>query len=165
MEDWRIIEDFPDYECSNFGKFRRRTPGRGATEGKLRKSYQNSVTGYMSVTLANCVRPELARTQAAHKIVAKTWIPNPDNHPHVGFKDKDRSNIEVSNLFWHPAFATSYVYCIDLENVNTGEKYECLPMSTATLICNVSSHLLKRAVDAGIVQIMGDWKVSGNKLR
>lgn len=30
VEVWRIIPSFPDYSCSNLGRVRRQTPGRGA---------------------------------------------------------------------------------------------------------------------------------------
>ncbi len=33
-------------------------------------------------------------------LLAKTFIPNPEGHRYVRFKDEDSTNINISNLFW-----------------------------------------------------------------
>lgn len=35
-----------------------------------------------------------------HILVAKAFVPNPDNKPNVGHKDCDTSNNNASNLYW-----------------------------------------------------------------
>jgi len=35
-----------------------------------------------------------------HRIVAETFIPNPENKPHVNHKDRDRANYHFDNLEW-----------------------------------------------------------------
>lgn len=35
-----------------------------------------------------------------HRLVALTYIPNPDNKPCVGHKDNNRENNKVENLYW-----------------------------------------------------------------
>lgn len=33
-------------------------------------------------------------------LVAKTFLPNPNNYEYIGFLDKDTNNCKVENLFW-----------------------------------------------------------------
>lgn len=165
MEEWKNISDFPDYECSNLGNFRRSTAGKGTVKGKPRKSYANPVTGYHSVTLSNPGESDKPRTHAAHKVIARTWIPNPNNHPHVGFRDGDKSNLSVENLYWHPAYITTYMYCVDLENLSTRETYECVSMSKASKISKISPTKLKSIVDSEREQEYLGWRIAGSKLR
>lgn len=40
------------------------------------------------------------KTYRAHRLVAKTWIPNPDNLPIVGHKNNIKSDNRVENLYW-----------------------------------------------------------------
>lgn len=47
-----------------------------------------------------------------HRLVAETFLPNPDNLPEVNHKDEDKTNNNVSNLEW----------CTRLYNVNYGTK-------------------------------------------
>lgn len=51
--------------------------------------------GYYYVMMGSKERP-----QAIHRIVAKAFIPNPNNHPQVNHKDEDKSNNTLSNLEW-----------------------------------------------------------------
>lgn len=53
--------------------------------------------GYHAVQL--CVGGKRA-IYKVHRLVALTYIPNPDNLPQVGHKDETRINNCVSNLYW-----------------------------------------------------------------
>lgn len=39
-------------------------------------------------------------TKSVHRLVAQTFIPNPDNFPQVLHKDDDRRNPHIDNLIW-----------------------------------------------------------------
>lgn len=49
--------------------------------------------GYYQIRLDN-------KTKYVHRIVAETFIPNPDNKPFVDHIDRNRSNNSVENLRW-----------------------------------------------------------------
>lgn len=40
------------------------------------------------------------KTRKIHRMIAETFIPNPDNKPTVDHIDRDRQNNDVSNLRW-----------------------------------------------------------------
>ena len=40
------------------------------------------------------------KTFRAHKLVAKSWIPNPDKLPIVGHKNNNKADNRISNLYW-----------------------------------------------------------------
>ena len=47
------------------------------------------------------LRTDNKRTRIqASRLVALTWIPNPENKPCVCHKDNDRTNNLVENLYW-----------------------------------------------------------------
>lgn len=50
-----------------------------------------------------CVNLEINRKnycKRIHRIVAETFIPNPENKPFVNHKDRNRANSNISNLEW-----------------------------------------------------------------
>ena len=65
-------------------------------------------SGYMSVMLYDS-NHETKRIMV-HRLVAKTFIPNPDNLPEVNHKDENKLNNCADNLEW----------CTNLYNVNYG---------------------------------------------
>lgn len=52
----------------------------------------------------------VSKTISVHQIIARTFIPNPDNKPQVNHKDENKRNNNVTNLEW----------CTCLENVRYG---------------------------------------------
>lgn len=101
MEVWKTIPGWENYEVSNIGRVRskNRIEGwRGTTRvraGRILK--QRVILVYPSVGLK--MKP---RTQTAlvHRLVAITFIENPNNLPVVNHKDCDPLNYHVDNLEW-----------------------------------------------------------------
>lgn len=105
IEIWKDIEGYEGlYQISNFGRVkslerRVRAKKPGTTQlirEKIRKlSY--TTEGYSYVVLA---KEGVNKTFLVHRIVAKTFIPNPENLPCVNHKDENKQNDFVENLEW-----------------------------------------------------------------
>lgn len=77
-----------------------RGPNRGRTQKikeKTLRSFDNS-TGYKQVNLIDGNGVE--KKKYVHRLVALTFLPNPNNLTDVNHKDGDKSNNRVSNLEW-----------------------------------------------------------------
>ena len=91
--------------------------------GKLKKrKLQTDNNGYKTIKLWNNGKQKNYRV---NRLVAETYIPNPDNFPQVNHIDEDKTNNNVSNLEWcssqynnEYSKAKSYI----VENVRTGER-------------------------------------------
>lgn len=110
-EIWKDITGYEGfYQASNLGRIRGlpRTVynTRGLYIGKV--SYINNnynimklskmnKYGYMSVRLKKNGK---GKTLSVHRLIAKTFIPNPSNLPCVNHKDENPSNNCVDNLEW-----------------------------------------------------------------
>lgn len=94
IEEWRTVDEFPEYEVSNKGRVRK-------NEKLLSQTHDTS--GYWMVSMRKT-------TRKVHRLVAKAFIPNPDNLPFVNHKDEDKGNPNVENLEW----------CTHIYNVNYG---------------------------------------------
>ena len=64
---------------------------------KIRK-FTATKKGYLMVNLQDTEHVQHAFQ--VHRLVALTWIPNPDNKPEVHHIDEDKTNNAVTNLMW-----------------------------------------------------------------
>ncbi|AYH92038.1 HNH endonuclease [Lactobacillus phage Iacchus] len=102
IEVWKTYPEFSFIEVSPFGDVRTLdrvvTTKRGTRiiQGHILKQWRNK-DGYMQVSFnAN----GKTVTIKVHRLVAQTFIPNPDNLPQVNHKDCNRTNNNVDNLEW-----------------------------------------------------------------
>lgn len=90
IEEWRPAKGFEGYyEASSFGSIRRK-----GCEHAL-KGYINN--GRRMVCLSVNGK---SKTYKLHRIIAKTFIPNPDNKPEVNHINGDPLNNCIWNLEW-----------------------------------------------------------------
>jgi len=114
-EDGRV---FSAWKWKSFGR------GKG---GESYLDYENlrqlkgyETSGYIHYGLANKVRI------TGHRLVAETYIPNPNNLPQVNHINKNRSDNRIENLEWctnqqncEHAFSKKY----KIKNVTTEEEF------------------------------------------
>ena len=93
-----------------------------------------------------------------HRLVALTYIPNPNNLPQVNHKDEDKTNNSVTNLEWcsadynnkygtHATCTMKPIYCIELDRIFNSSKEAAHTLGFAQ--CSLSNCLTGRRKTAG----------------
>lgn len=106
-EIWKDIEGYEGlYQVSNQGRVkslaREIIRNRGGTIYTLIQKerilrYSDNTRGYLVVDL---IKEGRQMKHYIHRLVAKTFLPNPNNMPEVNHKDEDKLNNCVDNLEW-----------------------------------------------------------------
>lgn len=98
-EEWRDIDGFDGrYQISNHGNIQHRVGGDayGGYTYLMMRTVNN--VGYRSVSLY--VSPRKARKYLIHQLVARAFIPNPENKPDVNHINGVKYDNFVENLEW-----------------------------------------------------------------
>ena len=89
MEEWRGINEFPNYNVSNFGNI---------MNVKTNKTLKLLVKGgYCQISLVNEV---CKKTFKIHRLVAMAFIENSKNKSDVNHKNKIKTDNTLLNLEW-----------------------------------------------------------------
>ena len=98
-EIWRtpIVngEPWENYQVSNLGRILSLNYNHTGKPKLLKPSYNKQ--GYLQVQLS---KNRKRKTFRVNRLVAETFIPNPNNLPEVNHKDEDKTNNSVENLEW-----------------------------------------------------------------
>lgn len=96
MEEWRAIEGYEGkYEVSNTGKVRNLNYRNQGRTREFKKSLND--WGYEFVHIYSNGH---TKKHMVNVLVARAFIPNPENKPQVNHKDGNKRNNCVSNLEW-----------------------------------------------------------------
>lgn len=91
-EVWKDIKGYEGrYKISNLGNVYTYLRDRNMTPRKCRK-------GYLRVVLRD--NQGVRKSHGVHRLVAQTFIPNPEDKPQVNHIDEDKTNNIVDNLEW-----------------------------------------------------------------
>lgn len=173
QEVWKTYPDYDFIEASNLGRVRTRdryVPGKNGSKrlvrGRVLKQ-QLGRGGYMYVEFSVNGK---AVCLLSHRIIAVTFIPNPNNYPQVNHKDNNPKNNAVSNLEWCTCqynqdykrnFGTSAaqifgrpVYAVDLK---TGKVLRFETQSEAARQLGVDIGDLNKVVNGKMIQIGSYW--------
>ena len=85
------IAGFPNYQVSNFGNVKNMKTGR------VLKQISDG-GGYKKVDITN--NDGKKETKRVHNLMAKAFIPNPENKCCVIYNDRNRENNTIANLKW-----------------------------------------------------------------
>lgn len=102
MEEFRIIQEFPNYAVSTLGRVKNLSTGR-----ILKQSIDRY--GYKFLELSN---NGFTKTRRVHTLVACAFLPKDESKYQVNHKDEDPTNNRVENLEW----------CDDRYNSNYGTR-------------------------------------------
>ncbi len=104
MEEWKAVVGYEGYyEVSNYGRVKglnrtiQRSDGRMVTIPERILSPVLDTDGYRQCKLC---RDGKYKTVGVHCLVARAFIPNPDNLEDVNHKNFNRADNHVSNLEW-----------------------------------------------------------------
>ncbi len=153
QKEWKNIEDFPSYEVSNYGEIRNKKTNR------ILKAWSTE-RGYPRVDLCKDGNKKPYRI---HRLVAKHFVPNPQNKTYVNHKDGNKKNNKANNLEWCTAKENT-AHAIKnglLKPINFYQKGENHPMKPINFYQKGENHpnaklsnkdvvAIKKAIKSGI---------------
>ena len=126
-EIWKDIKDYEGlYQVSSFGRV------KSFYTNRILKGSEDS-WGYLQVKL---YKNGIKSNKKMHRLVAQSFIPNPENKPEVNHIDENKTNNKLSNLEWSTAkensnhgtrterMAKTRSIPIIATNIKTGESQE-----------------------------------------
>jgi hypothetical protein len=135
QEEWKQYPHDKRYLVSNFGNL------KGPSNQIMKR--QSSGYGYFAVKIRG-------KSTLVHRIVADTWLPNPNNYTKIAFYDLDKSNPRADNLFWTESVAGRNLHAYlaaKVTNLETQESFHCFNFEIAAdIIGNVSGATIAQIV-------------------
>lgn len=91
---YKVLDAYPEYQIYDNGQI------YSLITNKFLKPGLNGA-GYLFVNLRVCTKPyPKYKMERVHRLIAKAFIPNPNNYPCINHIDGNKLNNNVSNLEW-----------------------------------------------------------------
>lgn len=152
---WRTIPNYEGlYEASTDGRIRsvdRITPHGHLWKGReLKQTFHTA--GYLAVTLC---KDGIPFSHLVHRLIAETFIDNPDNLGFINHKDENKHNNNVSNLEWcTKQYNNTYNGKLEKQKQYTRKPVVQMTMDGKTLIVHESGASAASAVGVNPSAIM-----------
>lgn len=96
MEEWKWIKDYEgEYQISSFGRIK--SFKKNKKNGLLMKPKRDGQNRYYIICLS---KNGISNYYLIHRLVAQTFLPNPNNLPQVNHIDGNKKNNKLENLEW-----------------------------------------------------------------
>lgn len=167
-EIWKSHPDIVGIEASTFGNIRMldrlvsSEKGTCFTKEHILKQHENN-RGYLLVKIPV---GEKWVTKSAHRLVAQTFIPNPDSLTEVNHKNCDRHDNRVSNLEWcshsyniqyRDKFGKSIGHPVFVINLTTLKVSNYPSQSKASIALGINSGSVNAVISGRTKQAHGLW--------
>lgn len=100
-EVWKDIPGYEGYyQVSSLGRVKRLPRHKATDKRKTHNNIRNprvADNGYLRVNLS---KDNVTKWYSIHRLVAITFIPNPNNLPIINHKDENKQNNRVENIEW-----------------------------------------------------------------
>ena len=147
MEEWREVKGYEGlYEVSNLGRVKSLMDCNGQARTLVLK-VQKHRCGYQLVFLC---KDGKMKGFVVHRLVATTFIPNPDGLPCVNHIDEDKTNNRADNLEWCTAkYNINYGTCIKRRAEKQGKRVYQYTKSGSFVRSYPSTHEAERQTGIG----------------
>lgn len=153
VEEWRDIAEYEGlYQVSDWGRVKSLSRWHSRKEKILKGCLSKG--GYLRVILC---KDNFQKNKSVHRLVAETFIPNPENKPQVGHLKalpdgtEDKTANEVWNLAWMTPLENN-IFGNRLERVAKANKGKTIPQEQ---IDAMSKPILQYDLDGNFIR---EWK-------